>query len=225
MLNGNTNQTGDDEMFRDKRFTLITLISLMIIFLFIFLWIGQSTNSNLLIDQIGEKVAHILQSRQMDSVMTLITHLGSVTFITISSVFLLILLILLNKHRIVRAICFLFAIIGIALLTKGLKVLYQRERPNIFLEYDAFGYSFPSGHSTGTIVFYGFIIYLTVKSQLNNVLKWSINLLLTALIIMIGFSRVYLEVHYLSDVVGGFLIGAMWLGICLIILEFIISRK
>ena len=69
---------------------------------------------------------------------------------------------------------------------------------------DESGYSFPSGHSIVSMAFYGFLIYLIYKNIQNKYLKWILCIILSILIILIGISRIYLGVHYASDVIGGF---------------------
>ena len=94
-----------------------------------------------------------------------------------------------------------------------LKNLISRARPDL-LAYPATGFAFPSGHATRAVAFYGFLLFI-LWPRLTSMWK-KIALIITALIILgIGFSRLYLGVHYLSDVVAGYLIGAffVWLGI------------
>ena len=81
-----------------------------------------------------------------------------------------------------------------------LKLIIQRPRPDEYRIIDASGYSFPSGHSMISMAFYGFIIYLICKYVNNKILKYFLIGLLGSLIILIGVSRVYLGVHYVSDV-------------------------
>jgi membrane-associated phospholipid phosphatase len=73
------------------------------------------------------------------------------------------------------------------------------------------GYSFPSGHSMISMAFYGYIIYLIYKYVKNKYIKWISIVLLSILICSIGISRIYLGVHYTSDVLGGFLISVSYL--------------
>jgi undecaprenyl-diphosphatase len=69
-------------------------------------------------------------------------------------------------------------------------------------------YSFPSGHAFGTLIFYGLFAYLDY-TYLSSPVNWLITILLASLISLIGISRIYLKTHYPSDVVGGWLLGAI----------------
>lgn len=73
------------------------------------------------------------------------------------------------------------------------------------------GYSFPSGHSMVSMAFYGFLIYLIYNNIKNKYIKWILICSLSILIILIGISRIYLGVHYTSDVLAGFLISISYL--------------
>ena len=100
-----------------------------------------------------------------------------------------------------------------------LKLLFQRKRPLYPLLYAAKGLSFPSGHAITAVTFYGLAIYIT---RLSIDEAWISNLVivtLAVLILLIGFSRIYLRVHYASDVLAGFIIGALWLAISLAVLS------
>lgn len=75
------------------------------------------------------------------------------------------------------------------------------------------------------MVFYGFIIYLIIRSRFPLVAKWIVGIVLGLLIFLIGFSRIYLGVHYASDVIGGFLLGFAWLATNIAILEITIRKN
>ncbi|HTM92598.1 MAG TPA: phosphatase PAP2 family protein, partial [Flavisolibacter sp.] len=83
--------------------------------------------------------------------------------------------------------------------------------PSVPLLFEAKGLSFPSGHALMSITFYGLLIYMIFKSVKNPALKWTLISLLIILIIIIGSSRVYLRVHYATDVIAGYCIGFLWL--------------
>ncbi len=92
----------------------------------------------------------------------------------------------------------------------GFKMLFHRARPDDMLVY-AGGYSYPSGHSFVAMAIYGLIIYLIYKSNLNKKLKIIIIILLGTIIALIGISRIYLGVHFPSDVTAGFICGIIYL--------------
>ena len=94
------------------------------------------------------------------------------------------------------------------------KNIIQRTRPlEEFRLIKESGFSFPSGHSITSMVFYGFLIYLINNSIKNKKMKYILTILLSLLIGLIGLSRVYLGVHYITDVLGGFLLGLIFLKI------------
>ena len=86
----------------------------------------------------------------------------------------------------------------------SIKNIMMIPRPNILRLAEETGYSFPSGHSMASVAFYGFTVYLILSSDMNKYLKIVFSSLLVILIVVIGFSRVYLGVHNVSDVVAGF---------------------
>lgn len=94
------------------------------------------------------------------------------------------------------------------------KTFFHRARPDILVLVHAGGYSFPSGHSMVGAAFYGYLIYLCIIF-FKKPWKQFFSVLLFLLILFIGLSRIYLGVHYASDVIGGFLAGFAWLTILL----------
>ena len=135
-----------------------------------------------------------------------ITHLGGAIFlITLSLILLLII-----KYKKIGILIWLNLGISV-LLNQALKFIIQRPRPTEFRIINESGYSFPSGHSMVSAAFYGFLIYLIYKNVKNKYLKWSLITLLSLVILTIGISRIYLGVHYTSDVIAGFLISVSYL--------------
>lgn len=102
-------------------------------------------------------------------------------------------------------------LISITILNQALKFILHRPRPTDFRIIEESGYSFPSGHSMVSMAFYGFLIYLIYKKINNKYLKWGLICFLSILILFIGISRIYLGVHYTSDVLAGFLISIAYL--------------
>lgn len=165
-----------------------------------------------------------LESDRLDQIMILITELGSVWFVTTLSIITVLLLWFKFKDK--WGVLFFILSIGVGgLLTTLLKHYYQRGRPSINPEIDAVGFSFPSGHSMGSVIFYGFIIYLVLRSGLSVAAKWSFSILGVILFLLIGLSRIYLGAHFPTDVLAGQMAGAVWLILCLIALEWVEWRS
>lgn len=98
-------------------------------------------------------------------------------------------------------------ILSVVLINQILKHLIQRPRPDFPHLIEQGGFSFPSGHSMASFGFYGFFIYLIYKSKLNKNVKIVLITLLSLLILTIGLSRIYLGVHYATDVISGFIVS------------------
>ena len=135
-----------------------------------------------------------------------ITNFGGAIFLIILTITLFILI--KNKKIGLSIILNLIVITG---LNQILKNILQRPRPTEYRLIEETGFSFPSGHSMVSMAFYGYLIYLIYKYVKNKYLKWISIVLLSILICSIGISRIYLGVHYTSDVLGGFLISLSYL--------------
>jgi undecaprenyl-diphosphatase len=130
--------------------------------------------------------------------------------------------LIINFLFIRRRSWFSIRIASIALSSLGLmfllKHLFKRKRPTGPL-LKAKGLSFPSGHAIMSVTFYGLLIYITSQTIKDKPLKWLLIISFLLLIQLIGFSRVYLRVHYASDVVVGYIVGASWLVVSLGVLK------
>ncbi|MEO8763490.1 MAG: phosphatase PAP2 family protein [Ginsengibacter sp.] len=100
-----------------------------------------------------------------------------------------------------------------------LKLTFHRDRPVSPLLQVAKGFSFPSGHALMSVTFYGLLILIVWQNVQQTWLKWTLSVFLVLLILVIGVSRIYLRVHYASDVMAGFSIGLVWLLLSLWILS------
>lgn len=115
-----------------------------------------------------------------------------------------------------KELAYLYALILTFIGTEGsaylVKILINRDRPGPDIAYYLeTSKSFPSGHSTIAIAFYGFLTYYILHHLSGRIKKSFFVFIGVLLILLIGFSRLYLGVHYLSDVLGGFLVGGIWL--------------
>jgi membrane-associated phospholipid phosphatase len=153
-----------------------------------------------------------------------ITFFGSELFIM--SVSLVLVVILIQKRRRRAATVSLLSLVGNAFLVSFFKSFFARQRPgecpNSFFGGDFSCFSFPSGHSTFALYFYGLIVYLSLRFEIFSLRKkWLIIAGAVFLIILIAFSRLYLGVHFLSDVIGGFLLGGAWLVAAIFLIDFL----
>lgn len=158
-------------------------------------------------DIIGYKlVSTFLISDFATPIAKFITNFGGAIFLIIATI---ILFILIKNKKIGFSIILNLAVVTI--LNQLLKNILQRPRPTEFRIVEETGFSFPSGHSMVSMAFYGYLIYLIYRYVKNKYLKWILIVLLSILICTIGISRIYLGVHYTSDVLGGFLISISYL--------------
>jgi undecaprenyl-diphosphatase len=149
-----------------------------------------------------------------------ITHLGSIYLVVIVAVIVGTILVIWKSWWRLLAL-FLAVPIGQAVLNI-LKVAFQKPRPET--EMFVFSYSFPSGHVFSATVIYGFCIYLTFRFINNAAVKWIVSTLLVFLILLIGFSRIYLSVHWLSDALAGYVTGFAWLLFCIFFAKIVGDR-
>lgn len=105
------------------------------------------------------------------------------------------------------------------LLNDAFKDIFHRQRPHILRLVSASGFSFPSGHSMTSMSFYGLLIYIAWNNIDNKIIKYGVSVLLAFLILFIGISRIYLGVHYASDVLAGFSAGLVWLSVVITLFD------
>lgn len=151
--------------------------------------------------------AYSIRSSELTTIMQAITFLGGDIFISIALVVTIFLLY--KKHRkdsIVFSFIFAFGV----LFNMLLKQLFQRPRPDLMPVFYELTYSFPSGHAMNSFIFYTCLSFFIFKNLKNKMWSRILMALAGVLILLIGFSRVYLGVHYPSDVVAGYAAGFFW---------------
>ena len=151
------------------------------------------------------------------SFLTFITFFGSRNFLLFA--YGILILIYLFKKNTRRALEMGFIGIGGFLLMFFLKLFFHRVRPANPLIAPLKNFSFPSGHATSSFIFCGILIYLIWKSKWNSNLKIAGSVLLLFFSLLIGFSRVYLRLHFASDVFAGFCLGFAWIAACIYFME------
>lgn len=150
-----------------------------------------------------------LETPLLTKVMKFFTFVGSAPVVIVLSILLIIYLYRVLHHRL-ELILFVSAIIGSAVLNQILKQVFHRVRPNLHRLIDISGYSFPSGHAMNAFTVYVIISFLLWRHIPS---KWGRSLLIflsTVMILAIGTSRIYLGVHYPSDIIGGYLASGFW---------------
>jgi undecaprenyl-diphosphatase len=151
-------------------------------------------------------------------IMSVVTVLAKHQFLIPANLSLIYYFLFIRKRT-----WFSIRVAAIALSSLGLmflfKYLFKRKRPQLPLLKAVKGLSFPSGHAIMSVTFYGLLIYIIRQAQKNKLVKWPLIISLLVLIQLIGFSRVYLRVHYASDVAAGYIIGLLWLLISLDLLK------
>ena len=173
------------------------------------------------LDIMGYGLISSLINPSVTPIAIIITNLGGAIAVILLTV---IFCILINNKKISFTI--LLNVVIATILNILLKNIIQRQRPDDFRLISETGYSFPSGHSMVSMAFYGFLIYLSIKYLKNRKLKVILITSLSILIILIGISRIYLGVHYTSDVIAGFLISACYLIVYTsLVKKYIIERE
>jgi len=149
-------------------------------------------------------------------IMTFISHLGSATAVILLSI---IFLILLKDKKLAASIS--INLVLVYLINVIIKEIVARPRPEILRLVHETSYSFPSGHAMVSAGFYGYLIYIAYKKLSKKSLRNTVIALLSILILLIGISRIYLGVHYATDVIGGFIIGIIYLVLYIKIIKFV----
>lgn len=168
------------------------------------------------LDDFANPFLHSIASPTLDVVMTGITNLGSAPVLGVLLV--LVEAVLLYRRDRAKALFLVAAIGGSVALNGTLKVAIERPRPVLPWAHVLPDFSFPSGHTMNTLVFYlaiALIVWVTYGRRIGSVAV----VLALVIAVAVGFSRIYLGYHYLSDVVGGFLAGLAWLLVVAIAFE------
>lgn len=150
------------------------------------------------------------ESTAMTGFMKAVTFLGSQDFLLPANIILVVLFLYVKKTR-WDALKVTAIILSSRAVLYLLKFIHQRHRPPLPLIEQPDSYSFPSGHSLSGLTYFGMLAYITYKRIENPLLRWIIIILLISLVLLIGFSRIYLRQHFASDVIAGFCLGITWL--------------
>ncbi|MBC1862148.1 phosphatase PAP2 family protein [Listeria welshimeri] len=174
---------------------------------FIFFMVGVMTGAGWIhsFDDYWNSIIRVGITDTKTTIISYLTDIGGVATVCILTVAVIASLVL--KHKVDMAIWFGgIVLIGGALIPSIIKNIVQRPRPTYKL-IEQGGFSFPSGHSTGSTVFYGMLAFFLILYVSHKWLRLLIGIFMLGLVLFIMYSRVYLGVHFPSDVVAGFFIG------------------
>lgn len=173
------------------------------------------TTKDLYIDKSLISLLQRFESNATTKLMIFFTEVGSFNGIIIIYMISVLLLLYFRDKKSILLLTLM--IISTPIVNSLLKQLFTRERPNVNQLIDISGYSFPSGHTMHAVSIFGMLIYIISRSNVSNVLKITCSMLFILIILFIAISRIYLGVHYPSDVIGG-----AFVSICLIIVSILI---
>jgi undecaprenyl-diphosphatase len=220
------------EFFREKlskeneelSFYIIILISFIVFVigtnLFVELSDEVTGNSIESFDRSVTEYVTSFRSPELTLFFIFITDMGDVyAYITAMILVTIFLFVKLRSWK------FIFQLLGVLVLSAlsniALKKVFDRARPAeehlVVIE----SLSYPSGHAMSAMAFYGFLIYLLYQIRMNNIVRVLLSVVFALLILFIGVSRIYLGVHFPSDVAGGFIAGLIWVAFCIVLFNVI----
>lgn len=190
------------------------VIGYICIFFFIILTILVFTHTIMPLNDLITSFAISIRSDVMTKIMLTITNIARAYSLIVISILLL--FFIKNKRTAIRISINLVAVF---LSSQLFKIIFRRPRPDGFALTTASGYGYPSGHAMVSLAFFGFLTYLLCKKVKSNLVKTILIAVSVIVILLIGFSRIYLGVHYFSDVIGGYLLGTAYFMIFLTVIK------
>ncbi|MBT2648418.1 phosphatase PAP2 family protein [Bacillus sp. ISL-34] len=195
-----------------QQLTIAFIISVLSLIGFSFMAFTISANEYLKFDEDVISLVQGWESPLLTDIMKFFTYIGSTVSLIILSLVILFFLYRVLKHRL-ELVLFSAVMVGSPLLNLMVKLLFQRARPDLHRLIEIGGYSFPSGHAMNAFSLYGILTFLLWR---HMTVKWARILLILfsmMMILSIGISRIYLGVHYPSDIIAGYLAGGCWIAI------------
>jgi len=174
-------------------------------------------------DTAVQAAVYSLRSESLTGIMTAISFLGSKEFLFWVSLALIAFFCVKNKRR--AAITYAAILLLSAGLNNLIKLIIHRDRPQLLPLEETTFFSFPSGHSMNSLVFYGLLAYFAYHYAKNKALGLSIYIIAVLITVLIGFSRIYLGAHYPTDVIAGFVAGMLILSAAIVIHKTLVLKK
>lgn len=203
-----------------KRYIKYIILILCLVVFAIFTYKVVADKTIYIDDTVYNYISNNIINEKRTNIVKVITNITSPLMVIITA---LILIIVIKDKKI--KISLVINLLGVTIINNLIKVIVARPRPDINRLVRETGYSFPSGHSITSMVFYGYLVYLIYKYIDNKKIKIPLMIFLIILIPIIGLSRIYLGVHYTSDVLCGFLLGIVYLILFISISKKYLERK
>lgn len=188
-------------MFKSKRVFLSIFFGILFFLVMLLVVLGKTDN----FDYMVYNAIISFRNSFFDYYFITITKLAN----TLTIVFVVIFFAFIFRNR--HSLFLIVSSIDCLLLTTIFKYLIGRSRPDVLKLIEQGGYSFPSGHTMFAVCIYGYLFYLVITKIKNKILRYSVSSLLLLVILSIGVSRIYVGVHFASDVLAGYLLGLSYL--------------
>lgn len=180
---------------------IMILIIVCLFFMFFYLFFSNKIQN--IDNQVMNYFNNNIRNENFLSSIKFITHFGDK--IVFGIIIICTFILLKDKKYSIYMVINLLFVLFVNLITK---YSFQRDRPPLKLIPES-GYSFPSGHTMCATSFYALLFYLMYKNTNNKLLKVIYICTFIIIVFIIGFTRIYLNVHYLSDVIGGIILGLL----------------
>ncbi len=188
---------------------LVTVLSINLLLVFDFTDDVINSKEFIVVDSFTARLLFSYRNSVIAESLYIVTRLCNTS--TVAVIGSILVVVLFFKKYTSQAAAIVVSLIGSGLTIYLSKRVFEIDRPHQFAFYTESSFSFPSGHTTIAVAFYGLVCYLLIRQLRSNkvgVLVFSIGMFF---ILTIGFSRLYLCVHYLSDIIAGYLIGSLWM--------------
>lgn len=188
----------------------------------LFVELTETLKSDLLADYDHQITQYVLSHRSpaLTKYFIFVTHVGDIYgYLIVVGAFAVVSIFVFKRWKYIAQILLVLALSALSNLI--LKRFVDRARPGIEHMVSVETLSYPSGHAMSAMAFYGFLMYLFYRFKINIFLKIGVIFLLGILILSIGFSRIYLGVHFPSDIAGGFIAGFIWVVFCVLLFNLI----
>jgi undecaprenyl-diphosphatase len=175
-------------------------------------WMAILVSRNTIVNFDSAIISYVqgLEAPRLTVVMNFFSFIGDTIAVVVLSLLTLVLLYKVFKHR-SELILFISVMVGANILFLTLKLFFQRARPDLHRLAEASNYSFPSGHATMACALYGVLTFILWRHIATSLGRTIFILFGMMMILAIGISRIYLGVHYPSDIIAGYFISTFWL--------------